>query len=481
MITNFRNIILNTDSYKASHYLQYPPGTEYVSSYVESRGGKWDETVFFGIQAFIKEYMLTPITMKDIDEAEWFFKNHGEPFNRAGWERIVKVHGGLLPVRIQAVPEGTVVPVNNVLVQIINTDPQLPWVTSYVETMVLRAVWYGTTVATQSWQIKRDILAALRKTAIDEAQISFKLHDFGARGVSSEESAGLGGAAHLINFMGTDTMTGILVAMKYYNTKDMVGFSIPAAEHSTTTSWGGPKGERAAFENMLKQFGKNGALLAVVSDSYNIYHAVEELWGNKLKKQVLDTGACVVIRPDSGTPWKIVPEVISLLMEKFGYTTNEKGYKVLPPCVRVIQGDGINQDSIRKILKAMDEERQSADNIAFGMGGALLQSVNRDTQRFAMKASAICVNGEWRDVYKDPITDPGKTSKKGRLALIQQAGLGDVSYQTVREQYALEHDSIMKDVYVDGKLLVDDTFAAIRERAQKALLASMPDSTGMYE
>jgi nicotinamide phosphoribosyltransferase len=228
--------ILNTDSYKVSMFSQYPPGTTGVYSYIESRGGHYDKTLFFGLQAFIKEYLLKPITQADIDEAAEVLAAHGEPFNREGWQYILDQHKGYLPVVIKAVPEGSVVPVKNVLATIENTDPKCFWLTTWLETALLRAIWYPTTVATQSWSIRQLILNFLEKTG-DTTLIDFKLHDFGARGVSSFESAGIGGAAHLVNFMGTDTLSGVLYARKYYGA-GVAGFSIPASEHSISTSFG---------------------------------------------------------------------------------------------------------------------------------------------------------------------------------------------------------------------------------------------------
>ena len=227
------NLILNTDSYKPSHFLQLPKGTTKSTSYIEARGCDvpgWNKTTFFGIQMFLKEYMADPITAEMIDEAEAILTAHGEPFNRAGWEHILNAHGGRLPLRIQAVPEGTNVELSNVLVQVTNTDEESAWLVSYVETALLRAVWYPTTVATQSMMIKRTIAKYLEKTSdlpLD-AQIGFKLHDFGARGVSSYESAGIGGAGHLVHFMGTDTVSALVWARRYYGA-EMPAFSIPAS------------------------------------------------------------------------------------------------------------------------------------------------------------------------------------------------------------------------------------------------------------
>jgi nicotinamide phosphoribosyltransferase len=472
-----KNLILNTDSYKVSMFKQYPLGTTGVYSYIESRGGRYDRTVFFGLQAFIKEYLLEPITQADIDIADEILTAHGEPFNREGWEYILSAHGGYLPVVIRAVPEGTVVPVKNVLATIENTDPKAFWLTTWLETALLRAVWYGTTVATQSYTIKQVIIDYLERTG-DPSTIDFKLHDFGARGVSSLESAGIGAAAHLVNFMGTDTISGILFAREYYNA-GIAGFSIPAMEHSTVTSWG-REGEVDAYRNMLTQFARPGTILAVVSDSYDIYNAASKLWGEELRQQVIDSGATVVIRPDSGDPVEVNRKLIEILGSKFGYTTNSKGFKVLNN-VRLIQGDGINELTVRSILGAFMAMGWSADNIAFGMGGALLQIVDRDTQKFAMKCSAMSRDvwvedgdlgsgwkTEWRDVVKDPITDPGKKSKAGRVTLWTN-GTGEyVSSVDEPKQWADRGwTKALVPVFWDGKLEKEYSFDEVRANARK--------------
>lgn len=451
------NIILNSDSYKYSQFNQYPANTTGIYSYIESRGGKYDETVFFGLQAFVKEYLTAPITQDMIDEAELIITAHGEPFNRAGWEYILNEHNGYLPVRIRAVPEGTIVPVKNVLATIENTDPACYWLTSFLETALLRAIWYPTTVATNSREIKKLILDALEKTG-DPTTIDFKLHDFGARGVSSLESAGIGGAAHLVNFMGTDTVEALLFARRYYNA-DMAGFSIPAMEHSTVTSWG-RENEVASYRNMIKQNAKAGGLIACVSDSYDIFAACEK-WGTELKQDVIDSGATVVIRPDSGDPATVVNECLAILDKNFGHTVNEKGFKVLNN-VRVIQGDGITIQSIRSIIFTITMSGYSVDNVAFGQGGALLQIVNRDDQKFAMKCSAALVNGEWVDVFKDPITDAGKQSKKGRVTLYNN-GQGNLFSDVINKDYPDE----LVTVFENGKVVKEYTFDEVRANSNK--------------
>lgn len=455
------SILLQADSYKFSQFNQYPEGTEVIYSYIESRGGKYDETVFFGLQAFIKEYLMEPVTMEMIDEAEAIILAHGEPFNRDGWEYIVREHCGRLPVLITAVPEGTVVPVHNVLATIENTDPNCFWLTSFLETALLRAIWYPTTVATNSREIKKVILDALIRTGTP-GDIAFKLHDFGARGVSSLESAGIGGAAHLVNFQGTDTVEALLFARRYYGA-DMAGFSVPSMEHSTVTSWGRER-EVDAYRNMVKKNGKPGGIVSAVSDSYNIYEACK-LWGTELKQDVLDSGATLVVRPDSGNPATVVVECACILAEHFGTIVNDKGFEVLNN-VRILQGDGINIDTIQEILDELEDAGFSADNVVFGQGGALLQIVNRDDFKFAMKTSCARINGDWVDVYKDPITDPGKRSKRGILKLKFNRETKKYSTWSHNQEGYEEVMDQLRVVFVDGEVPKQQTFEQIRERAE---------------
>ena len=773
------NLVLATDSYKLTHWKQYPSGTTNVFSYIESRGCDFsDRIMFFGLQYFLREYLSNPVTTKDVEQAAAFANKHGVPFNEEGWRYIVEEHDGYLPLKIKAAPEGTVMPVRNVMVTVETTDPNCYWLTSYMETALLRAVWYPSTVATNSFLCKEVIKKYLEETADDpEAELGFKLHDFGARGATSQEAAAIGGMAHIVNFMGTDTIAGVLAAMEGYDT-DVCAFSIPATEHSTMTAWG-KFNERDAYANAVEQYAGEGALFSVVSDSYDVYYATDMIWGEDLLEKVKEKGGTVVIRPDcysedtslltergwvlfknlkttdkvaevlddgtyhfvkpieyveeyyegdmyhfsdhhgkvdlfvtpehrmvvdqnrketirfakdmsdkgyhrqkmtrsakancgekselsdverlkiafqadgsyvtdsnskirfsfskerkkermikiinrigfyyseyhlkdgrveyhidvgnsneflkdfswvdtstlnykwcqdfieelsywdshrrsnsrykfdttnktvieivelialsagygvfissynderkdifskiytanilldnkvGGQSWKktkthysgyvycvkvpsgkiivkrnkgtmvcgnsgdptLVPiNLMKRLMARIGYKVNSKGYKVLPDHVRFIQGDGIDRETMEEILYNMKRENLSASNITFGMGGGLLQKVDRDTFKFAMKCSAAEINGEWVDVYKDPVTDKGKHSKKGRLTLIKD-GVGD--YITMRYPLNLKPDTecgeVLRVVYQDGKLYNESTFEEVRERANEGL------------
>lgn len=455
-----QNLILDTDSYKSSHFLQYPPGTTRLFSYLESRGGRYPATRFFGLQYLLGRYLTRRVTRENVEEARALIEAHGEPFPYKGWRRVVDVHGGRIPLEIRAVPEGTVVPIHNVLMSATNTDPELPWLVGWFETMLMR-VWYPTTVCTQSYHLRGIIRAELERTSDRAAEeLPFKLHDFGSRGVSSRESAGIGGLAHLVNFLGSDTLEALRVARNHYGA-DIAGFSIPAAEHSTVTSWG-QDCEAEAYRNMVRQFGKPGGLFAVVSDSYDLKHAINVHWGETLQQEVIESGATLIVRPDSGDPPAMVRLAVGALAARFGTTTNSKGFRVLNH-VRVIQGDGIDEGTIRQILQNLTLDGFSAENVAFGMGGALLQKVDRDTQKFAYKASAGVIDGEYRGIYKDPVTDPGKRSKDGVLDLVMENGrMVTRQYRTFDTDFP---GSLMRTVFRDGKVLVRDTLDVVRGRA----------------
>ena len=456
------NPILNSDSYKYSHFAQYPPETAAISAYIEARpGGQHDHVLFFGLQMFLKQYLSQAVTMADVDEAEEMITAHGLPFNRDGWELLVSRHKGMLPLSIEALPEGVLVPTGTPLVQVRNTDPDFFWLPTFIETALLRAVWYPSTVATVSHGARRIIAASLQRTCDTPGEVlPFRLHDFGARGTTSLEQAGIGGVAHLVNFLGTDTVSALVYARKFYH-EQMAGFSIPAAEHSTMTSWGEDR-ETEAYRNMLTQFAGPGKMVAVVSDSYDLYRAVKKIWGEELKAEVEASGGTLVVRPDSGDATRVPIDTVEMLGEIFGFTLNQKGYRVLNPAVRVIQGDGVTPETIRIILGRLEDQGWSAENLAFGMGSGLLQKVNRDTLRFAMKANARQdLDGNWHGINKNPKTDPGKASKRYRQAVVRQRDRPEA----VALKDLGDRENLLQPVWRDGELLKDWTLSEIRERA----------------
>ncbi|XP_055041061.1 nicotinamide phosphoribosyltransferase 2 [Misgurnus anguillicaudatus] len=460
------NLLLATDSYKITHYKQYPPGISKVYSYFECRrkkGGQFNEVVFFGLQYLLKKYLAGQVvTEEKIQEAKVFYQMHFKQtvFNEEGWRKVLEKFDGRLPIRIKAVPEGKIIPRGNVLFTVENTDPDFFWLTNYIETMLVQ-MWYPITVATISREFKKILAKHLKATSGSLEGLDIMLHDFGYRGVSSQESAALGGAAHLVNFCSTDTVAGLLMAQRYYGCP-MAGFSIPAAEHSTIISWGKNR-EKEAFECLLDQFPSGP--VAVVSDSYDIFKACKHIWGDKLKEKVMERSedSALIIRPDSGDPAETLIEVMKILEECFGSSLNSMGYKVLPSYLRLIQGDGIDLNSINEILEKLSDEGWSAENVFYGCGSSLMQKINRDTLNCAFKCSYVETDGKGMDVYKQPVTDPSKGSKRGRLCLRRNS---DGFIETVERGVGKPDEDMLVTVFENGTILQEYTLDEVRKAAQ---------------
>jgi len=451
------NIITNVDSYKNAHSWMYPEGTEYVSSYIESRGGIYPSILFAGLQPFLREYLMHPFTIDDIHEAHDVHVSMGIPFQRQNWIDLLNDHGGYLPLEIEAVPEGTVVPTRNVLVQVVNTDPKYHWVTGFVETALLRAVWYTSTVATTSWIAKQHIRHFLDKTSDHPEMIRMYLHDYGARGVSSFESAALGGVGHLINFDQTDNVPGYVGSRRWYNGPAPRGAAV-FLEHAAIAA-SGLENEAALFRRLL-QF--PGAAVGLLCDTYDHDNAVKNIIGRELNAEIRNYGGLVIARCDSGDPVVVPVDTVESLMESFGSEVNSKGYRTLPPFIRVVQGDGLTLDTYVGIYAELERRGLAADNVLCGMGGGLLQKLDRDSMNFGMKASAVRINGQWRDVFKAPKGSQMKRSKAGRLALCKVDG----DYRTVRHDEVPADENLLTPVFRNGKLLTEWSMNDLIQRSE---------------
>jgi nicotinamide phosphoribosyltransferase len=450
------NIILNTDSYKLSHYKGYPKEATHVYSYAESRGGRYNEVLFLGLQAFIKRYLLTPVTIFDVIEAKQFAKAHGEPFNEEGWMDIINRYQGFLPISIKAVPEGTLVPVRNILASVENTDGRHPWLTSYIETALMR-IWYPITVATRIYEMKQRIRPYYEESS-ESQDMSFAVLDFSSRGVSSLETSEIGGLAHLVHFIGSDNIPAVLFANRYYN-EPMAAFSVPATEHSIMTALSDESGESAAFEYLVENMMEEGGILSVVSDTYNVFEAAKK-WA-PLVERIRNKNGTLVFRPDSGEMTEVLPRIMNTLRDVFGAEKNSLGYDVLRN-VKILQGDGITEHSVDIPFILANQLGISADSIMTGSGGGLMQqNIDRDTCKFAFKASNVVINGEDFAICKEPITDPGKRSKRGRLALCKENDKFVTKRVFNGSNYLGDH---LREVYRNGKLLIDENLSTIRAR-----------------
>lgn len=352
------NIIAMTDSYKFSHWKFLEPGTQRYESYMECRSNaKFDQTTFFGLQYYIKKYLEGKVITKEkIEQAKVIVNAHmpKNTFNLHGWEYIINEYGGILPVTIKAVPEGTNVNKSNVLVNIVNSydDEKIAWLPNYLETLLLK-VWYPSTVATLSNYVYRLMHEYALKTGTPEL-VPFSLHDFGYRGVSSEESAGIAGMSHLVNFMGSDTTKALIYACNYYDADlQNTMSSIPATEHSIVTAPGQDL-EVDTYARILECV-KEG-LLANVSDSWDIWNCIRKIYGDTLKDKIMSRDGTFVVRPDSGDIVKDYDRVLCELGEKFPHNKNSKGYEVLDNHISTIWGDGCTYETIKESMTYITED-----------------------------------------------------------------------------------------------------------------------------
>lgn len=483
------NFILNADSYKNDHGRMLKHGVQYMEGSIIPRKPSRHSThvCSFGVQIVLKDYMSgIQITKEAIDIAEREITRAGYQFNRERWEYIVSEYGGKIPLTIRAVPEGTIIPVGVPQVRVFNTDPKVVWLVGYVETMLQRGVWYPSTVASNAYSLKCLIAGVMRRHTGngDPNSVAYHVHNFGDRGAPCYEAAVLSGASHAVFFSGSDSLASNMHINDWYNSDGSYLSSVLASEHSVTCS-NSDASRRNDFNMALKMLcilkeqisyvketGNGAPVVSMVIDTYDAFRFVRDFLGTELKQMIIELGELggkVVARPDSGNPVEMTIKIIELFMEKFGYTVNEQGYKVLPKYLGVLQGDGINEDSIREIIAVLDEKKISIENQLFGMGGGMTHPAKgRDTFSYAMKATAQFVDGAWEDLFKDPITDVGKRSLRGRQTTYRCKESGKIFAERIELQDVNPMiEDMMVDVFVNGELVNESTFDEVRERANQ--------------
>lgn len=478
------SMILRADSYKFAHAFAYRPGIKGMSSYGSARVGKDTITVPAGMQRLLKKYFTQCITREHIAQAEEFsIKHFGRSLiSRACWEKVVDKFNGFLPLIIRAVKEGTKVPGGNALYTVTVIDEDLYWMSAYFETIIQRGVWYPTTIATNDLAVYETMKEYYISTGSDLSLLPFAYHDFGARGVTCGEQAEIGGFAHLINFMGSDTIEGILSANHYYKC-DMAAYSVFATEHSVECSFGlDDAGEIHYLKHQIQTAKELGVtILSLVIDGKDVFRCAERLCSPEFVELIKESGIKVVFRPDSGDMQEVVPRIVEMQQNAFGYDFTTTGHR-RTKYVGIIQGDGVDHQAIRMLLGKLMIMGYSADCVIFGSGGALLQKVNRDTLKFAQKASSILIQrpanrgdgdlapafiDEWVGIAKDPITDSGKKSMEGVLTLIEDMLTGE--YKTVRidqGELPAHYRDAHEIVYYYGKLYNETILQEMRERVR---------------
>ncbi len=477
------NRVMLSDSYKYSHYLQYPKGTVNMYDYAEARSLKeYDKTLFFGLQMIWKKYFSTPLTIDEVEEAKSYAKPHGIPFNEDGWLKIVKDYEGRLPVTIKAVPEGLVIPNKTVLftVELTKNDRDIFWLPSWLEDFLMK-VWYTCSVATRSYYVKEMLLEHSGLTS-ENPNVDFSFHNFGDRGASCVEAAGFGGVAHLTCFKGTDNFNSLRYAHILMNEpKENIGFSIPASEHGSTTAWG-KDGEFDMIDNHIEK-SKGNPLMASVLDSYDIYNATDKVTSGKFKEKIeSDEYPKFIERPDSGYAPDVIDEMLNIHEKNsVKFTTNNKGYKTFDK-YGFIWGDGVEMNTMSDVLTVLRLRMYSAENMSFGSGGWLMQMTNRDTLGYAIKCSEITLevphygwNGEelgtktiTREVYKDPITDSGKKSKKGKVTTYFNRSTNECEVDLVCNA-SMSKPEVLEIIIENGILVKEYSLSDVRKNVQLCL------------
>jgi nicotinamide phosphoribosyltransferase len=479
-----RNPLLALDVYKMGHMEQYVAGCTKVYSYLLARTDKtFSKTVFFGLQYYLEQYLSVPLEPWMADEfLEYREAILGTPASKDIEQKIRALCAlGYWPLVIKAVPEGTVMGTRNVLMTMTNTHPDYHWCVGFVESLILK-VWYPITVASQSYKYRETVDGYFGRTVGEPLQFlrQFTVHDFGYRGDTTEEGAGLSGVAHLLSFTGSDTVPALPFARQFYGAQkgELVMASVPASEHSVMCSFGRGD-ELAAFRNMLRLYPTG--IVSIVSDTFNIYRVLTE-FATELKDEILarPAGSKVVFRPDSGNPEYIIcgdPNArygsdeergaVRLLEKTFGHTVNEKGYWELNEKVGLIYGDGMYHERYARTLARLEQMGYASSNLVIGVGG-ILRNHSRDTLGFAIKATYVEVDGEAREIEKDPVTDSKKKSHRGLVTLHQDAlgGYYTTDQATPEEEATNE---LLPTVFKDGRVLVHQTLAEIRARVEASL------------
>lgn len=488
------NPLMSIDFYKADHRRQYPEGTEYVYANFTPRSARLanllegydDRVVVIGIQAYIKRILI------DQWNNEFFARSKQDVVSKykrrmdsslgegaVPIEHIEALHDlGYLPLKIKSLPEGSRVNIRVPMFTVVNTLPEFFWLTNYIETSISAEIWKPCTTATIAYEYKRLLTDYAQQTGAPLDFIPIQAHDFSSRGMSGMLDAAASGIGHLASFIGTDTVAAIDYAEDYYGIDGVVGVSVPATEHSVMCM-GTKDNEIDTFKRLINDLYPSG-VVSIVSDTWDFWKVISE-YTKELKEDILNRKpnaiglAKVVFRPDSGDPVKVIcgdseakpgsPEfkgAAECLWEIFGGTTTDNGYKLLNERVGLIYGDSITLQRAQAILKGLKAKGFASTNIVFGIGSYTYQHLTRDTFGFAIKATWGQVNGQGREIFKDPITDKGDKKSAAGLLRIEETDDGFKLFD--RQTPEQEQQGALEIVFKDGKIVKEISFSDIKAR-----------------
>lgn len=486
--------ILLTDGYKLDHRRQYPKGTEFVYSNWTPRSCQYfpeahEGVVVFGIQYFIKEYLLDKFNKnffnRPKEEVVEEFTRRINTFlgpNQVGVEHIEALHAlGYLPIEIKALPEGSICPIGVPALTIVNTLPEFFWITNYLETLMSSTLWLPMTSATSARLYKKRLMEHAIKTGFDKQPgLDFLCHDFSMRGMAGIEAAIMSGMGHLTSFTGSETIPALEAVEEYYHAdadSELIAGTVPATEHSVMCA-GGMEDEFETFERLINETYPTG-IVSIVSDTWDFWQVITD-YLPRLKDTILARDGRVVIRPDSGDPVKIIcgdpsaapgtPEfygAYELLGNIFGTTLTENGYKVLNDHIGLIYGDSITLERQDQIYSQLEAKGFAATNLVLGVGSFTYQFKSRDSLGFAMKATWCQINGEAKEIFKCPKTDSGmKKSLKGLLQVYKEDGVYKVKDQVSKEE---EQQGCLTTVFRNGVLYKAVFLDEIRQNVNSTL------------
>lgn len=515
-----KETILLTDGYKLGHHFQYPKGTEMVYSNWTPRSCKYfpeasEGSVVFGIQYLIKEYLIKQFNENFFnlpkEQAVKEFHDRVDKFvgiSNVGIEHIEALHDlGYLPIEIKALPEGSVCPIRVPMMTIKNTLPEFFWLTNYLETLISSVLWLPCTSATSARLYKKELKRHAKRTSFPgDVNIGFACHDFSMRGMAGIEAAIVSGMAHMTSFCGSETIPAIRAVEEYYNadsSKELVAATVPATEHSVMCA-GGKEDELETFRRLICEVYPKG-IVSIVSDTWDFWQVVEDFLP-KLKKEIMARDGRVVIRPDSGDPVDIIcglrtnPHFNTRIVEgryyccyapfdidseyveisegqyygayymlgkTFGWNTTDTGFRYPSTKVGLLYGDSITLERQKQIYMRLEGASMAACNLVLGVGSFTYQFKSRDSLGFAVKATACKINGELKEIFKQPKTDDGtKNSLKGLIAIYEENGTY-VAKDCVSE--AEEMTGALEPVFVNGSLVKDYSLSEIRERIDASI------------
>lgn len=463
------NSIIDADSYKVPHWMLYRDGLASVYSFLESRGGEHDQIMLAGVQPFLYEKLAQPVQDWEIEEAgEFFAKHFGTPlyYNRDMWDEIVNKHDRMLPLKVRSVPEGLLLPKKTPLLSVENTGSKfMAPLTSYKETTALRNIWPASSIATRLFRMKQKIKPYFDETS-DNGISPFALLDFMSRGVFGDDHSKIGGAVFCLFFQGSDNMLGIRHANYYYH-HEMAAFSVMASEHSIASGW--PHDDDSYIDHCIEKC-PAGQIISIVGDTWNIFEFAKKLTREDRRQKIVNKDLKIVPRPDSGERRDVLPTLLRTFAQGFGTTTNSKGFEVINLNVKTLWADGMNETTVVEPFEIAKALRISADSVMTGAGGGIgAADLDRDTDRWAFKASEYRFeNGDRLDVFKDPFTDPGKASKKGRFAVTCNKDTGMFAWHN-RINDAEDIDDLLTTRLLNGDLTDPVTLDQLRERIDAQL------------